>query len=395
MRSLLAISLLAFLPFFAAGCTSDGTGDEPDKGKSSIGSSKELSAEKKRVLDLLRRFEEHDMAGMDDAVAELEEMSKAEEHLVSDEIVSQLKRYHDRATADSAIERLRWISRFARTIALLSRNTKEDWEHCRDLMIRLGPEAVVRFTSVLIVQYTTNPAWIRPMLMDLCVMQPAVVPDAILEGLAFEGTTQAGAIKIRVIDQTTRGGLVSTLVFLPDPPITKIRDSAVRAPAPSRQAWASVLAKPKAKDATTGSETSLAWAVELLGVQLASDPEWMVRAEAALALGETNDAERALPALTKALKDKDHWVRRNTCLSLGRFGARAKGAIGPMVEMLKGLDSETIEVEQDGKKVRRPFAGNPRRELEAAALSALKSLTGKTFQEVGSFIAWWEETNQK
>lgn len=390
MRHAFATLMIASLPWLAAGCA--GTEPDPDEngGTRTIQTPKDLREQQKRVLQLLQTFEEHDLAVMDASVTELEEMAKSELNLVSPEIQEQLKKYRVRSSANDAIDRLRWISKFARSLLLLEGDDPAKWGRCRDIMVKSGPEAVVRFTGVLIVKFTDNPRLCRPMLMELCESHRGLVHDAILEALAFQGKDQPGAMKMRLLDDTAKQGLVSTLLFLKDPPVTKIRESATRGPDSTRRAWAAILPSRKTKDAA-GTEISEPWTVELLALLAQSDPDWQVRATAALSLGETGDVAQALPALTKTLKDKDHWVRRNTCVSIGRFGARAQAAIGPMIGMLKGLETELFETEVDRKIERLPLAGNPKRELEKAGLVALKAVTGKPFVELGSFFAWWDE----
>lgn len=382
MRHAIAAVLIASLPWLAAGCAGNENDTGENGGTRTIQTPKDLREQQKRVLQLLQTFEEHDMTVMDEAVAELEEMSKSEHHVVSSEIQEQLRKYHVRSSANDAIDRLRWISKFARTLLLLEGDDPAKWGRCRDIMVKIGPEAVVRFAGVLIVKFSDNPKFCRPMLMELCESHRGLVHDAILEALAFEGKDQTGVMKMRLLDDTAKQGLVSTLLFLKDPPVTKIRESATRGPDSTRRAWAAILPSRKTKDGA-GTEMSEGWTVELLALQAQADSDWQVRATAALSFGETGDVEHSLPTLTKTLKDKDHWVRRNTCVSIGRFGARAQSAVGPMILMLKGLDGEIF----DGK----PLAGNPRRELLGAGLVALKAVTGKPFQEIESFYAWWDE----
>ncbi len=391
MRHAIATVIIASLPWLAAGCATNEPDPDDTEGNRTIQTPKDLREQQKRVLQLLQTFEEHDLAVMDESVAELEEMSKAEQNLVSPEIQEQLKKYRVRSSANDAIDRLRWISKFARTLLLLEGDDPAKWGRCRDIMVKSGPEAVVRFTGVLIVKFSDNPRLCRPMLMELCESHRGMVHDAILEALAFEGRDQPGAMKMRLLDDSGKQGLVSTLLFLKDPPVTKIRESATRGPDSTRRAWATILPSRKTKDKDSGTEISEGWTVELLAFQVQNDTDWQVRATAALSLGDTGDVAHALPALTKSLKDKDHWVRRNTCVSIGRFGARAQSAVGPMIGMLKGLETELFEVEVDGKVEKLLLAGNPKRELEKAGLVALKSVTGKPFVELGSFFAWWDE----
>ncbi|MCC6737695.1 MAG: HEAT repeat domain-containing protein [Planctomycetia bacterium] len=390
MRTLPAALVVLASSFLASGCT-NGEKEPDDGAKPTIQTPKDLREQQKRVLQLLEVFEKHDLAAMDQAADELEEMSKSETHVVSGEIQEQVRKYRVRSSANDAIDRLRWLSRFARALLLLEGDDAANWARCRDLMVKSGPEAVVRFTGVLIIKFTDNPKFCRPMLMDLCVSHKSLVEDAILEALAFEGTEQPGAMKMRLLDNTAKKGLVSTLMFLPEPPVARLRESALRGPDTTRRAWAQMLASRKTRDRNTGVETTDAWATAILCDQIANDRLWEVRSDAAASLGETNDPAAALPFLTKALKDRDHWVRRNTCLSIGRFGGRGTPATGEMIAMLRGLDTEMFDVEVDGKTERRPLAGNPRRELDTAGLAALRAISGKSFAELETFFLWWDE----
>jgi HEAT repeats len=64
---------------------------------------------------------------------------------------------------------------------------------------------------------------------------------------------------------------------------------------------------------------------------VAEDPHVPVRMTAARVLGAfTNSAAVAVPALTKALMDKDGAVRITACNGLGRFGKEAASATVPL-----------------------------------------------------------------
>ncbi|MEK7468209.1 MAG: HEAT repeat domain-containing protein [Planctomycetota bacterium] len=390
MRMAFTALLVATLPWLAAGCSNGGENPEDKPGGGTITSEKIFREEQKRVLLLLETFEKHDMVAMDEAVAELEEMASAEKHLISPEIQEQLKKYRDPRQTNNAVDRLRWISKFARSMLLLEGWNKEKWQHCHDMMVRLGPEALVRFTGVLIVKFNENQEWCGLMLMDLCVSHKGIIHDAILEALALKGSDQPGPFQMRVLDDVSRRGLVAVLLGSPDPPVSKIRESAtnILVPKTTRRAWAAKL--PELKEGGVCPP----WVSELLSVQVQADPEWEVRATAADSLGRTGDAEHAVPVLTKALKDKDTWVRRNTCISLGLYTSRAKPAIGPMLEMLKALETEKMEFKKDdGSTELRPL-GNPRREIENVALMSLQLISGKRFNELHSFYAWWDERDK-
>jgi hypothetical protein len=388
-QAILALTAVS-LPWLLCGCSGEPEKPEGDGTKGTIATGKDLQDMQKRVLFLLQKFETHDMVEMDEAVAELEEMAAAEGHVVSPEIQAQLKKYRVRSTTNDAIERLRWLSRFARAMTLLEGWDKDNWKRCHDLMVRLGPEAIVRFTGVLIVKFNQNQDWCGRMLMDLCVSHKGLIHDAILEALAFKGEDQPGPFQQRLLDDVSKKGLVAVLLGIPDPPVTKIRESATSRSAPktTRRAWAQKLDELKEGGASPG------WVSELLTVQLLADPEWEVRADAAESLGETGDAGRAIPALIKGLKDKDPHVRRNTCISLGLYTSRANEAIGPMLEMLKALETETVEVKKPDGTTEILVPIRPRREIENAALTSLQLITGKRFNELQSFFAWWDERDK-
>ncbi|KAF0243029.1 MAG: hypothetical protein FD180_3600 [Planctomycetota bacterium] len=391
MRNAIAALLAASLPWLVFGCSNGTTTPEDGGNKGTIASEKDLQEQQKRVLYLLEQFEKHDMIAMDEAVTELEEMAASEGMLISSEIKAQLKKYRVRSSTNDAIDRLRWLSKFARSMHLLEGYDKERWQRCHDIMVRLGPEGIVRFTGVLIVKFNQQQDMCGRMLMDLCQSHKGIVHDAILEALAFKGSDQPGTpFHMSVLDDVSRKGLVTVLLGIPEPPVTKIRESATNSSVPktTRKAWAAKLHELKA------DRVSPPWVSELLSVQLQADPEWEVRATAAEGLGQTGDAERAIPVLTKALKDKDTFVRKNTCISLGLYTSRAKGAIRPMIEMLKALRNETVEFKKpDGSIEIRPL-GNPRREIENAALTSLQLITGKRFNELDSFFAWDDERDK-
>src|SRR6478736_5875959 len=98
-------------------------------------------------------------------------------------------------------------------------------------------------------------------------------------------------------------------------------------------------------------------------IDLLKDPDWVVRREAAITLGEMGDercveplmvqlrsdefkddatnalvelGEPALDRLVKALKDKDETVRKQAVLALGRI--KHTGAVDPLIEMLADAD---------------------------------------------------------
>lgn len=384
MRKPIIATLAVLAPFLASGCSGDPQPKDEPGNNSTISTPKDLQRAQAEVLQHLQKFETHDLDKMDDAATKLEEMAASEHGLVSAEIQDQIKKYRNPATADSAIERLRWISHFARTLLLLEGYEKDNWIRCRDAMLRQGPEAVVRFAGVLIVKFPDNQDWCGRMLMDLCVARGSLVEDAILEALAFR-SDQSGALPMRLLDDTGLRGLCGVLLGLPKPPEAKIRNSALKGPDTTRRAWAARL-----KDLKS-NERTVPWASAILGEILAADTDWQVRSTAADSLGESGDPEKSLPALAIALKDRDHWVRRNTCISFSRFGARARGYVSDILRMLVGLQTEEFEFEEEGKIVRHPLAGNPKRELLNAGTEALRKLTGKPFQDVEVFEAWFAE----
>jgi hypothetical protein len=384
----LPLALLAAL--VVSGCTADGNGQRTGKTDSDgnvegdqdqpITTRKDLALQKRRVLQLLEVFEGRSQAEMEEACLELEEIGKP---LVSDEILAQIERFRKPQTLHAALDRLRWLSQLARAFDNLDTADKELWQRVKKSVLRLGDEATVRFVTVLIVKMPTAPAgWCRAMLMDVCVEKGDVAHEAILTALNFKGTEQESALTERVMDDNVRAGCASALLFLPDPPVTKIRASAKSGPISTRRAWAKLLPARKSKDRQTGDEFATPWAVEILAAQLLEDPEWQVRADAALGLGEANDSATAVPALATALKDTDHWVRRNICLSLGRYGGLARDALPELAKAAKLFMDEKIE-------------GNPRRELSQALYFAFQKITGKHFEDLGTYVAYSEESMRK
>ena len=61
-----------------------------------------------------------------------------------------------------------------------------------------------------------------------------------------------------------------------------------------------------------------------------------MRCSAAEALGQIGPkAEAAVPALAKALQDKEEKVRQDAAVALGRIGPKAQAAAPALVEALK------------------------------------------------------------
>ncbi len=386
--SILAVSLA--LCVLAAGCAGNGDpepdGGNPDGAGGAITTPRDLEQQKIRVLKLLETFEGRDVAEMEAACVELLEMES--DKLVSADILASVRKFQQPGTRHAALERLRWISKVARNLLLLEidkpdADERQDWVRCRDTMVRLGREAVVRFVGVLIVKFPTNQSWCRGMLMDLCISPGVVAQDAIVEALVFHGVDQPGALDRSLLDDNTREGLASVLIFLPDPPVERIRRAAAAGPISTRRAFARLLGSLRRTEPGTGRATpSPPWACDLLAEMIRTDKAWQVRADAANGLGAAGDPVRCVPALTAALKDTDHFVRINTCKGLGLYGSVARDAIPALIEMVRGLENEGLK-------------GNPRRELENNALVALKILTGKQFQTLNAFLAWYDYENPK
>ena len=377
-------TILSFLTLAAAlsGCTTDDPGNDRNGGDGrDVMTPRDVEQEKKRVLECLRTFEGRDPDVMDAACEELREIGAP---VVSEEILGNVERFGNPRTRSAAHERLRWMSKVVRMLLLLESTDKEDWKHCYAGMVALGPEATLRFVGVLILKMNSNPAWCRAMLLDVCNEVGPVAQNGVLEALNYtpEVKDPAGPLTARTMDDKTREGIASVLIFLKDPPASRIRESALNGPIGTRRALAKLLAANRAKDKVAGTEAAPGWAIDILVEQLSRDPAWQVRADAADSLGRCGDLLHAAPALILALKDKDHWVRRSSCIALGQFGAAAKDSVGPMIEMLKGLDAEKLE-------------GNPRRELDNAATDALRKITGKRFNEPSTFLTWWDEQQRK
>jgi HEAT repeat protein len=72
-------------------------------------------------------------------------------------------------------------------------------------------------------------------------------------------------------------------------------------------------------------------------LQQLSDPDASRRREAIRELSGA-DANRAVPALTAALRDENHYVRREAATALGKFGSAAISAVPALTAALK--DSE-------------------------------------------------------
>lgn len=80
-------------------------------------------------------------------------------------------------------------------------------------------------------------------------------------------------------------------------------------------------------------------AVPALCEVLAKDPYSAARAMAASALGKiARKTEQSVPALVKALRDKDRGVKRNAGDALAELGPAAKSAVGDLSKMLKDKD---------------------------------------------------------
>lgn len=80
-------------------------------------------------------------------------------------------------------------------------------------------------------------------------------------------------------------------------------------------------------------------AVPALCQVLESDPYSAARAMAASALGKiARKTDLSVPALVKALRDKDRGVKRNAGDALAELGPAAKGAVGDLSKMLKDKD---------------------------------------------------------
>ena len=65
-----------------------------------------------------------------------------------------------------------------------------------------------------------------------------------------------------------------------------------------------------------------------------TDPARRVEAVHALQL-RAGDKDAVLPVLTEALKDRDHYVRRDAARALGSFGPDAADAVAPLLALLR------------------------------------------------------------
>lgn len=380
-----AIAILAALgAVAAAGCTSNGGDDPADPGKNAVVTTDDIQRDKKRILELLKVFESRDLSRMDLACTELRDIGKP---LVSDEILRCVDQFGAPATQAAAHERLRFLSKLTRNLQLLELPDGDAWRACFNAMLQLGPEATVRFATVLVLKAQGNPLWCRGMLMDLMAQVP-MTQDVVIEALRVKLEDREGVFTRHAIDDNTRLLLATALLGIPSPPTAKIRDLALTGPQETRKALASKLDEYQVEDPVTKRRTTDPWAAGVLVELLAKDESWQVRSAAAESLGRTGDPLHSVPALTMGLKDRDHWVRRNTCIALGQFGAAARDAVGPMIEMLRGLDTELFP-NPPGNPA--PLAGNPRREVEKNAVAALQIVTGKRFSSAETFIIWWGE----
>ena len=70
----------------------------------------------------------------------------------------------------------------------------------------------------------------------------------------------------------------------------------------------------------------------------------MVRVAAVDALRRLGKADKALPVLTKCLKDDNPWVRHEAALAIDELGARAAPAKEALTKALKDDNSYVVRV---------------------------------------------------
>jgi hypothetical protein len=93
-------------------------------------------------------------------------------------------------------------------------------------------------------------------------------------------------------------------------------------------------------------------------VQALEDPDPKVRKTAATKLGNVGTADaQTLPALIKALKDKDTTVRSEVILALVKFGPEARGAC-PALEEIQRNDANA-QVRNYAARALETLRGNP------------------------------------
>lgn len=360
----------------AAGCSpGNGAGGSGEKPKMTPG---DIPREMKQVLQHLETFEGHDIEAMDQAAVDL---LAATPELVSPDLRDLLERYQNASSRDKAAEGLRSMSRRCRTLLLLDLRSddpeviKDNWRKCRDRMVAGGPADTAFFIGILILKWDQQLGLVKGLLMDFVDNAPQVAVPVIQEALRHrpDEAYASGPFRVSAVHDNLREGLCHILAHVTRPPTAAIREVATdpRYPENTRRFMAKQLGK--LGDPAT-RRSAPAWAVDTL-VQQLRDPEWEVRADAAVGLGTANSPEKGIPALTIALKDTDWFVRQRAMNGLSLYGALAMPAVPAIFEMLREMKEEA----------------NPRLELHKNAVHVLQQVTGKRFQDLEIWKAWYED----
>jgi HEAT repeat protein len=186
----------------------------------------------------------------------------------------------------------------------------------------------------------------------LSVSGAALTADAILaSGLLPEGRSDADVLRRRFAGAPPNAGPLTAAL--------SDRDAEVRAAAAWRLETAGALTEPAIPklQAALGDEqeivrTAAARALGALGPKARSaslallaaldDPRANVRAEAAQALARIELTAEAIPALTRALRHRDSYVRAFAAWTLGNLGPEAKDAVPALAAVLGPDDTAGV-----------------------------------------------------
>jgi len=138
--------------------------------------------------------------------------------------------------------------------------------------------------------------------------------------------------------------------------------------------------------------------VSVLTDRLLKDPDPLVRAQAAAALGRVRDP-KSVPYLLEALKDTQAVVRWDACVALGLL--RDPASLDPMVQVLRTDDSvdvrraaaRTLGLFRDERAVPPLIdaTGDSEPGVAKAAAVALLEMTGQSFgRDREGWKKWWD-----